>query len=92
MKGLRYLPFYKGWIPKVLKRIFRNSEMISKIVCSGFTAYADRVSMGLIVENVSEQTPQDQAETGIHSPNYYQILGEHLLIPDFNSKKAFYNE
>ncbi len=92
MKGLKLLPFYKAWIPKVLKRIFRNSETISKIVCSGFTSYADRRSMKVIIKNVSEETPQDQAERGIHDVNYYQILGEHLLVPNFNSKGAFYNE
>ncbi len=82
---------YNYW-GKTLKRIFKNSEIISKVISSSFTAYCDRRSMKVIIKNVSKMTPQDQAERGIHDSNYYQILGEHLLIPDFNSKTAFYNE
>ncbi len=92
MKGLRFLPFYKAWWGKALKKIFKNKEIISKVVCSSFTAYADRMSIGVKIENVSEETPQDQAVRGIHDSNYYQILGEHLLVPDFNSETVFYNE
>lgn len=92
MKGLKLLPFCKAWWGIALKKIFRNSETISKIVCSGFTSYCDRRSMKVIIKNVSEETPQDQAKRGIHDTNYYQLLGSHLLVPDFNSKKAFYNE
>ncbi len=89
---LRMLPFYKGWIPKILKKIFRNSESISKIVCSGFTSLADRKSMKVNIPNISEMTPQDQAKRGIHSSNYYQLLGEHLLVPKFNTKEVVYLE
>ncbi|NHZ84281.1 MAG: hypothetical protein GWP19_00180 [Planctomycetia bacterium] len=89
MKGLKYLPFYRGWWGKYLKRIFRNSETISKVVCSGFTSYADRVSLGINIPNISEMTPQDQAERQIHdSKNYYQILGQEKLgIPNYNTEE-----
>ncbi|MEE9573226.1 MAG: hypothetical protein V3W20_09275 [Candidatus Neomarinimicrobiota bacterium] len=92
MRGLKYLPFYKVWWGKFLKRIFKNREIISKVVCSGFTSYCDRRSMKAIIKNVSEETPQDQAMRGIHDSNYYQLLGDHLLIPDYNTKTVFYNE
>ncbi len=92
MKKLRFLPFYKAWWGRALKRTFKNREIISKVISSSFTAYCDRRSMKVAIENVSEMTPQDQAVRGIHDSNYYQILGEHLLVPDFNTKTAFYNE
>ena len=91
MSGLKYLPFYKAWWGKVLKRIFKNSENISKVISSGFTSYADRRSMLVNIPNISEITPQDQAERAIHDSNYYQLLGSHLLIPDFNTKEVSYN-
>jgi len=92
MKGLKFLPFHKAWWGKALKKIFRNKEMISKVVCSGFTSYADRKSTGVKIENISEMTPQDQAMRGIHSSNYYQLLGDHLLIPNYNTEQVEYLE
>lgn len=85
-KWLKYLPFYKVWWGTFLKKLFRNSETISKVVCSTFTSYCDRVSLGIFIKNVSEETPQDQAKRKIHDPKrYFQLLGDNQSIPEYNS-------
>ncbi len=84
-KYLKLLPTYRGWITKVLKWLFKNSESASEFTCSAGISFkaADNY---LEFFNYSEDSPQDIAEKKIFEDVNYLILGRTLRqLHKFNS-------
>lgn len=87
-KYLKFLPFYKAWIPNVLKWLFTNSETASRITCSAGLSYK-QVGSFLEKFNYSEDTPQNIAEKKIFNETNYLIQGNTLKqLYQFNAKEV----
>ncbi len=72
-------------IPVLRNRIrIVYQEDLSKLFCSEFIAAAFRTSGVIKNINASEVTPADLCRFSIYEASYFQILGSHLEIPDFN--------
>ena len=87
-KFLKLLPFYKKWIPGVLKWVFRNNESASRFTCSATVGYK---SVGSYLQpfNYSEDTPQDCSAKKIYEDMNYLIHGVTLKqLYNYNTKEV----
>ena len=73
-KFLKLLPFYKAWVPNVLKWVFRNNESASRFTCSATDSYK-AVGSYLQPFNYSEDSPQDCSAKARFEDTNYLILG-----------------
>ncbi len=86
-KKLRIIATVPGWVFYWLKKLMKNSEDYTKLICSEANGYLDKVSFGL-EGNMSEQTPDDQAQQATHDNVYNQFKGRLAEIPKFNTVKV----
>jgi len=76
-KFLKMIPYYKAWVPNVLKWAFKNNESASRFTCSASVSFKG-VGTYLNPFNYSEDTPQDIAEKKMFEDTNYLISGETL--------------
>lgn len=87
-KFLKMLPFYKKWIPGVLKWVFRNNESASRFTCSAAVSFKAAETY-LEHFNYSEDTPQDIVEKKIYEDKNYLIQGrKQIQLYHFNSTEV----
>lgn len=87
-KFLKLLPFYKKWIPKVLKWVFRNNESASRFTCSATVSFK-AANVYLEHFNYSEDTPQDIAEKDIFEDTNYLIHGlKEVKLYQYNTREV----
>lgn len=89
---LKLLPFYKKWIPKVLKQVFKNNESASRFTCSA--AYSFKAADNYLEYfNYSEDTPQNVSEKDQFEDTYYLIQGSReVKLYQFNTKEVTLKE
>ena len=87
-KFLKMLPFYKKWIPRVLKWVFKNNESASRFTCSAAVSFKASDTY-LEHFNYSEDTPQDIVEKKIYEDKNYLIQGtDQVQLYQFNTKNV----
>lgn len=87
-KYLKILPFYKSWIPSVLKWAMVNKASQASFTCSKSVSFK-ACDNYLEYFNYSEDTPQDIAEKKTFPDLYYLIQGKVLKpLHNFNTKEV----
>jgi len=84
---LSIFPKIPGWVLKSLKSVFRNTETMAKVVCSGACAWALKAGLGLTY-NASEEMPLNICQYNLYKISYDVLKGNDRGISNYNSENV----
>ena len=80
---LGIFPKIPSWVLKTLKSMFRNTETMAKVVCSGCAAWAFKKGLKIQV-NASEEMPLNICQYNLYKSDYQVLKGKNKGITNYN--------